>query len=153
MTLSDVDADLILCQNHLNATNTKGTKIESFLTQFLLIRICGIYEKEIKSIMDQRVNKYGDVELASFVMKTFRAYQHVKLDDIRGKILKKFGDDNIKSFNQKISGTKAEIWYGTLLSNRESAAHGGIINLTFDDLIKYHSEAKNVIITLAEVLN
>ena len=60
MALSDIDNELTACENHLNLTNTKGTDIESFLTQFLLVRICGQYEKEIRRIINERAHKFGD---------------------------------------------------------------------------------------------
>lgn len=32
------------CEEHLDATNTRSTEIESYLVQFLLVRICAEFE-------------------------------------------------------------------------------------------------------------
>lgn len=153
MTLADIENDLFTCTYHLNSTNTKGTDIESFLTQFLLVRICGQYEKEIERIINERCQKFGDVELASFIQKTFQSHQHLKLDDIRGKILKKFSNEMVTRFDTIIKNTEPEIRYRNIVTNRDAGAHGGTVNMTFDELLLSHNEAKKVLHILSEILN
>ena len=151
--MSDIEKSLIFCQNHLNTTNGKGTEIESYLTQFLLVSICGRYEKEIERIVNQRAEKSGDVELASFVKETMEAYKHLKLDAVRGKILKKFSEKYADLFDAKIMGKDSQIYYQNIVINRDASAHGGIVNMTFDDLVKAHGHAKEVLEALHDALN
>ncbi|MDH3277147.1 MAG: HEPN domain-containing protein [Nitrosopumilus sp.] len=152
MTLSDIENDLTTCIYHLNSTKTKGTLIESFLTQFLLVRICGQYEKEIERIVNERSQKFGDTDLAYFVKNTFQSHQHLKLDDIRGKILKKFNENMSIEFDSMIKNTEPEIRYRNIVTNRDAGAHGGTVNMTFDELILSHNQAKKVLEALSDVL-
>jgi len=153
LTLSDVENDIITCQYHLNLTNTKGTSIESFLIRFLLVRICGQYEKEIERIMNERAQKYGDLEIARFIGGTFESYKHLKLDAIRGKILKKFGGEILTIFNHKVKGKNFEIRFNNIITNRDSSAHGGLVNITFDELVISYNESKKVLVALEETLS
>ncbi len=153
MTLSDIDKNLLLCQKHLEDTNSKGSEVESFLTQFLLIHICGEYEKEIEKIVGQRAKKSSDVELATFVSETIEAYKHLKLEAIRGKILRKFSEKYVNHFDSKIKGSDSEIMYQNIITNRDSIAHGGNINMTLAELINSHDKAKLVLAALYDSLN
>ena len=68
MTLDDADTDLSLWNAHLDLTNTRQTVIESQLTKFLLVHVCGHYEMEIVKIMSKRVQRSGDRGVASYVI-------------------------------------------------------------------------------------
>lgn len=153
LTLLDIEKDLTLCQAHLDSTNNKGTEIESFLTQFLLVRICGQYEKEIAKIVNDRATRSGDKELALFVGKTVEAYKHLKLDSIRGNILRRFGSKYSDSFDTIIKDTEPAIRYQNIIENRDSSAHGGSIQMTFEELCISHNKAKEVLQALSDVLN
>jgi len=153
LSFTDIEHDLMLCKEHLDKTKTTGTEVESFLTHFLLINICGKYEKEIKRIVSKRANKSGDVELTSFIEETFESYKHLNLDDLRGKILRKFSDKYAVAFDKMIRGTVSELRYQSIVSNRHASAHGGNINMTLDDLVVAHKEAKLVLQALHDSLN
>jgi len=153
MTLQEIDDDLLLCQNHLDSTNTTNSIIETFLVKFLLVRICGEYEKEIENIMSIRIQQANDSKLASFIFSRFEAYKHLKIKDIRQNILARFAPSCLEHFNNSIAGTNIEQWCGSIVSNRDASAHGGIVNLPFDELVKFHTEAKNLFPALKNALN
>lgn len=163
MTLSDLDDELLLCQNHLNSSINPPKEIEFYLTQFLIVRICGQYEKEIQRIVNERASKTGDSELASFVTSRVAAYKHLDLDQLRGNVLSKFSPKYLDKFNSILKGTlpelspseksQTEISYTSIVSNRHSIAHGGSITLTLNELIKAHSHAKKVLDALSLALS
>jgi len=153
LTLSDLENDLILCQQHLETTNSKGTEIERFLTRFLIVHICGEYEKEIKRIVIQRAKQTGDNELASFVERTVEGFRNLKIDSIKGNILRRFSDNCAKTFEAKVKGTESEIRYGNIVTNRNLSAHGDPIHMTFDELIQSHQKAKDVLKAVSDALN
>lgn len=152
MTLSDLDTELLLCQNHLNSSINPPKEIEFYLTQFFIVRICGQYEKEIHRVVNERASKTGDEELASFVSSRLAAYKHLDLEQLRGNVLSKFSSKCLSTFNAMIQNKQPEISYTTIVSNRHSIAHGGTINLTLSDLIEAHSHAKQVLDALSVAL-
>jgi hypothetical protein len=141
-----------MCQKHLNDTNSIGTDIELFLTQFFLIRISSQYEKEIEQIIHHRAKKSNDIELASFVEETFQSFRHLRLKDLK-LMLGKFSETYLNEFNQKISVSNPDLMYMTIVSNRNLVAHGGMANMTFNDIITFHNGAKDMLKILSEVLN
>ena len=152
MSLLDVDHDLSVCESHLNQTSSKGTDIESFLTQFLLIRICAQFEQEIGSILIKRACQCNDPELINFIESRFKAYRHLKLKDLRN-ILGDFGNYQKDNFNQKIKGKEPEVRYDNIVNNRDSAAHRGTLQITFDELKTSYYEAKKVLIAFNSAVN
>lgn len=153
MTLSKLDNDLLLCQAHLTSTNSMGTEIESFLTKFLLVHICSEYEKEIKKIITDRAKQSNDKELISFIEKTIERIRNIKSDDLKGNILKRFSDDCLKRFNNKVGGKESLSRYESIIANRDQSAHGNSINITFNELIKSHEKAKEVLIAVSDAIN
>ena len=153
MSLENVDADLELCKKHLCETNSRGTKIESFLVRFLLVRICGEYEKEIKRIIHKRAAKNDDVEITSFTDSKLEAYKHLKIDDIRGNVLKKFSKSYLDNFDDMLCGNNIRNWYTSIIDNRNSSAHGNNIQVTFDELVMFHNTAKDLFPILEKALD
>ena len=84
MKLADVEAAIKLCEEHLKSTDTKGTEIESILTKYLLVYICGAYETEIKNMITLRAARAGDKEVESFVKNTIKTFRSLKIEDIKG---------------------------------------------------------------------
>lgn len=153
LTLKDLENDLILCKNHLDGTQNIPPEIGTFLTRFLLVHICGEYEKEVKRIVVERAQQSGDPELATYVEKSIKKVRNIKTSDLRGNILGRFNEDYADVFDRKIKGTEAEIRYNTIITNRDrGAAHGGTINMTFSELLEAHEKALDVLKAVEDAL-
>lgn len=107
MKLADVEAAIKLCEEHLKSTDTKGTEIESILTKYLLVHICGAYETEIKNMVTLRAARTGDREVESFVKNTIKTFRSLKIEEIKGN-LGRFSDGCKSIFDSKIKNTEAE---------------------------------------------
>jgi hypothetical protein len=152
MKLANVDAAIKRCEEHLNSTGTKGSEIESILTKYLLVYICGAYETEIKNMITLRAARTGDKEVESFVKNTVKAFRSLKIDDIKGSLLGRFSDGCKSIFDSKIHNTEAEIRYSNIITNRHLVAHGSEINITFDELVTSYQMAGNVLAAIKEAL-
>lgn len=152
MALADLDVIFDICQKHLAITNSNDTEIDSFLTQYLLVYICGEYEKEIKEIIKRRVDKTGDRELASFVAEKGDV-RSLRIGDLRGNILKPFSDKCAKLFDSKIKGTDSEIKYQNIVENRNLVAHGESVNMTFKELSESYRLATDVVKAVSDAIN
>jgi RiboL-PSP-HEPN len=151
-SLAEVEKAIALCDAHLKKTGTEGTEVELFLTQFLLIHICGAYEAAIKDMIVKRAKKSGDVHLASYIENDFRPYRHLKITDLCGNVLNKFSDKHKKDFLSKIEGTEAETRYSNIIQARHSSAHGGAINLTFQELVESFKQAEQILVALSQTI-
>lgn len=152
MVLSKAERNIFVCQKYIETTNAKGTEVESFLTQFLLVNICGEFEKDIKEMLFDRADKCGDPDVASYIKNSFDG-RSIKLGDIKGTILKKFNDKHGKTFDEKLKLGDAEVCYNNIIENRDSSAHGRSVNMSFDELIASYYPAKRVMTAMFEVLN
>jgi hypothetical protein len=152
MALADLDAIFDICQKHLSTTNSNDTEIDSFLTRYLLVYICGEYEKEIKEIIKRRVDKTDDKELASFVAEKVDV-RSLRISDIKGNILKPFSEKCVKFFDSKIRGGDSEIKYQNIVENRNLVAHGETVNMTFKELNESYKLATDVVKAISDAIN
>lgn len=151
MTLDDADTDLNLWNAHLDLTNTRQTVIESQLTKFLLVHMCGYYEVEIVEIMSRRVQRSGDRGVASYVTSLLERRAPIHPDSLKD-ILSGFGGGCLNKFRQ---GAKSDDLrrYKNVVLNRNKSAHGRYVNVTFDDICEHHASAKRVISAFERALD
>ena len=142
-TLDNADRDLRLWETHLDRTNTRYTVIESQLTKFMLVHICGHYEIEIVGIVSRRVQRSGDGGVASYVASLLKRNAPIHPDALKG-VLKGFGGECLDMFRR---GAKSDDLrrYENIVLNRNKSAHGLDVNVTFDDVREHHASAKRVI--------
>lgn len=144
MTIAELERDLQICYEHLEKTRSKNSDIDTFLTQFMLVRICGEYEIEIKRLINERVEKTGDFNLARFVKNKIDV-RSLLLSDIKGKIIKPLSSDDGNSFDNKTKNTEMAARYDNIVENRNYIAHGTFVNMTFSELMDSYNIAKGVI--------
>jgi hypothetical protein len=152
--VSDIQNVIKVCETHLAKSNLRGSEIESYLTRYLLVLICGDYENRIKRMILERVKRANDLDLASFVEKTYhKSYRGLKISDIRGNILERFSERHVAAFDQKIKlNDDPAIKYQNIVLNRHAIAHGQAANMTFDELVQSYKIAEKVLVLLGEVL-
>lgn len=151
MTISDLENCFNSCVNYVQTTKNLNAEIKSYLTEFLLIRICAEYEKEIKRIIVNRTELTGDMELASF-MKQKGDVRDLSTSALKGNILKPFSQKYGDLFDKMVAGTEYETRYNNIITNRNKAAHGGIVNMTFEELIQSYPLAKRIMDSMSKIL-
>ena len=152
MGLDEAEAEIERAIHHLDDTGNRETPIEALLTNALLVYVCGIYEKEIRRVVTSRARESGDTHLVRFVGSALDRRRHLKLEDLRGEILKKFGEEYLEEFNKRIKGTTYEMSYSNIITNRDCGAHGKSTNMTIDELKTQQREAQHVLAAFSDVL-
>ena len=109
-----------------------------------------VYEKEILRIVTSRARESGDSRLGSFVEGMLKRRQYLKLDDLRGEMLRKFGKEYGEKLDARVKGAEAS--YTAIIASRDSGAHGGPICVTIDQLEVYHLDARRVLAALSDIL-
>lgn len=147
----DVRRIVELCDG-LDDDNPDQRDVKKYLTQFLLIKVCGIYENEIDEIIRERASRSCDAEVVSFILNTVSAYKHLKLDSLKGNVVGKFSSERKKEFIERVDGSRAEAAYNSIVGARNAVAHGSNITMTFDEFKKKSRDADGVLADLAAVL-
>ena len=126
--------------------------VKKYLTQFLLIKACGIYENEIEAIIRKRASRSCDDEVVSFILNTMSAYKHLRLDSLKGNVVGKFSRERKKEFIERVDGSSAEAAYESIVGARNAVAHGSNTTMTYDEFKKKFRDAGGVLADLAAVL-
>lgn len=150
--LSDIKFMVQSCQEYLKKTNTEGTPLEAYLTKYLLIHIGAEYEKEFRRIVQRRAINNGDHELASFVIKKIDV-RSLRTRDLKANILDLFNERHSESFQKLLDKTPATSKYQNIITNRNLAAHGEPINMSFNELITTYESATEVLNIFSSILN
>ena len=151
--MSDINLNDIIskCENHLFDTETYGTNIECFLTEFLLITIHREYELYIKNCIINKISKStGDDEVISYVENLIKYKSGIKLDKIKN-ILKSFNANYAEKFADVISNSEIRS-YNSIISNRITVAHKKPVDMTISNLKDWHALAKNIPKKFSDVL-
>ena len=118
-------------------------RIKNLLTQALLILICAQFEKEITNFLTQRCASVSDEAIKNYISDHMQrsALRSLKVTDLSG-LLGKFDSSYKETFKQRISeNEQAATKYDSILTNRNSVAHGGRTSATFGDVKMYYKES------------
>ena len=91
----------------------------------------------------ERVRRSGDGGVASYVSSMLERHASIHPDSLKD-VLRRFGGDCLGVFLQD-SGSDSLRRYGSIVVNRNKSAHGGHIQMTFDDVCEYHDDATRLI--------
>ena len=150
MSLANVDSLIAECNKELKKDSNHF--LQNSLTEFLIVKICGYYEKEIERIFFKRISKSCDKQTISFFKSKFESWRHLKLENIIGELLGKYDENYKKEFNKLVDPFDKEK-YNSLVTNRDLIAHGKNIETTFHEICLYHQAALNIFECLDNVLN
>ena len=124
MTVTEVREALDHCESFLDSANARGTEIESFLTQYLLVAAYSTFESEVEAIAIDRAAKLSDAEAAHYVRSTHdNVVRGLRLTELSG-FAGRFGESNKESFSAVITNTAAHAAWDSLLNDRHASAHG-----------------------------
>lgn len=152
MKLNRIDHAIETCKQCLDNTEARGTEIESYLTRYLLILINVVFEDEIKKIVAGRAAQTEDPAIESFVNSAVeRLLRSIKISEISG-FLNKFGSEYKSDFSDKITNTRAETCFNTIINNRHLTAHTSGPTMTFNELITFYEEGHKVLDELGVVI-
>lgn len=119
-----------------------NSRIKDLLTQALLILICAQFEKEIVNFLTRRCASVSDEVVKSFIDDYIQgaALRSLRISHLSG-LLKKFDPSYKEMFLERINNNgQAKVTYDSILTNRNSVAHGEGTNATFEDVKKYYEK-------------
>ena len=153
MKLAQVDRAIEICEEHLDATGSRGTEVEAFLTRYLLILICASFEEEIERIVIKRLSESKDPHIESFAKSALNAvFRSLKTSEIAG-LLNRFSPDYKEEFHGRVAGTRAETFFNNIVLGRHFTAHSLGSNVTLGELVSFYEEGHTILDVVKEVCN
>jgi len=148
MQIPEVDQALSECNTHLDQDDGKyrGTQIERYLIEYLLILICGSLEDAIRRTLIEGVRKSRNKEFESFVQTSVDEYFKMNFDTTK-RYVKAFGTSIANAFDGYLR-TDPQIvsHYKSLVANRHDVAHRRkTITLSINDIEQYYKKAHLVV--------
>lgn len=124
------------CKRHIEENKLSGTRIESFLTQYLLVLLSADVQEEISKISIGAIKhstecNYLEKYVTNSVEKTFRS---VGVDKLSG-LLANFGEELKQEFNSRLD-EKDVSFYSNAIRARHEVAHKAGTSISFGDLEK-----------------
>ncbi|MGQ4808743.1 hypothetical protein NKDENANG_02131 [Candidatus Entotheonellaceae bacterium PAL068K] len=146
MRLTRIDQAIEVCQVHLENSGATGTEIEAYLTRYLLVLICAVFEEEIESRIVERAARSEDAGLESFVRSAVgQIFRSLKTSEIAG-LLNRFGVQYRERFRQELSNNeRAETFFNNIVTNRHDTAHSAGSNVSFAELVRFYAESHVVL--------
>jgi RiboL-PSP-HEPN len=153
MKLPQIDHAIEVCAKHLTDFKLFGTEIEIYLTGFLVVFICAVFEEHIEGLVNSRVSGSRDPALASFVRSaTSQLFRSMKSSEIVG-LLNRFGEQYGRQFRDAMNqNPRAETFFNNLVQKRHGTAHKAGSDLTFAEVVNFYSEAHTVLDAVARVI-
>lgn len=103
MKIKEVDELISQCTGYLDKTDGRGDLIESYLNQFLVVKMYRAFEEQIREIVVKRAEKSGDSEMVSYVRANHKHFRGIFTADIQDQILKKFSQTCSDEFQRKVA--------------------------------------------------
>ena len=121
------------CKNYLQNTGAWGTSVESYLTEHILVVLCGDMQQELYKIAEDRAQQSGDQALHEFVSgASVKILRSIRKKEI-AIFIRLFGNDFKEKFNASLDDRDVTI-YNNAVIQRNRVAHQGGGTMTFNEL-------------------
>ena len=126
-------------------------EIASYLSSFLAVMICGIYEDCIEHLISQRAAKAQDSEIHQYVESTvadsFRNPRFSRIVEVLTKFSRVYADNMRSSIEEK-----SRVALDSIVDNKNAIAHGRPSNVTLSDIKDYHRRCIPIFEVLERIL-
>jgi hypothetical protein len=123
------------CQDHLEATAARGTVIESYLTQHILVLFSADMQQAIYELLEKKSKQANQESMRLFISSAGKTLvRGVKKGTIAG-FVNHFGADAKQKFDNCLRDKEPEMTlYGNAIDNRDSVAHKQGAQVTFSEI-------------------
>lgn len=130
--------------------DTKDDEIKAHLSKYFCIRVSGYLENVIKNLVAQYSEGSSPQAISTYVQNTMRNVTNLSEDNLT-QLLKRFNSDWEVNFANQVSEQQLES-LNSLISNRNSIAHGQQDNISFRYIGQYYNDIKQVVLILKGII-
>jgi|GEM_PF-3363399 len=140
------------CDEFLSQSGAKGTVIEYYLAQYILVSLCSEVQQQVYSITEVKAGLVKPASLARYMKESVRF--HVKSANMEkiAAYLNHYGENVKGHFIQGSKGTTAKV-FGMAVENRKRVAHENGAKVTLDDVKEAYKAALDVVNIINQALD
>lgn len=126
-------------------------ELQAYLSSYLVVLICGIFEDCVEYLAGERAAKSGDKEVERFVRECISQFFRSPKFEYVCKLVGLFSDSYKKMLEKKIDG-QARTALGSIVTHKMSVAHGSPAKVTLGEVEKYYNTSKTLFDALEQIL-
>ena len=144
MRIDHIDRQLAVCQEHLEATDSFGTEIETLLTGALLVRIYAEFEQQIQAATVEKRDSIDDLAARSVFgeLAQVRGIRFRNLSELFAGLGEQYRADWAA---RQSENPRAITVYGFIVEQRHRTAHLAGTNATFQEVRAWY-EAGHIVL-------
>lgn len=131
-------------------SKVQDDEIKAHMSKYFCIKMSGYLENTIKILVANYSEKSSPQAISTYVQNSLKTTTNLSEDKLIS-LLKKFNDDWAVSFAEKINEQQIES-LNSIISNRNSIAHGQQDNISYQIISQYFSDIKQIIGILKEII-
>jgi hypothetical protein len=138
-------------ERHLVETSTKGSFVESLLSNHLVVLLCADMQQALYAIADEVASTSGDRRVAEFIRNSSRrVLRSVRKDEI-ATFVGLFGSDRKEALNGGLDDRDVTV-YNNAVSDRHDVAHKASSGVTLADVRAALGAARKILSRVETVL-
>lgn len=143
MRIDRIDRALERCEAYCRSGEV-DFEVESLLICSLLILTCSEFEKKYRDLIIERCSSVSDDSVRKYVGESTRI-RSMKITELAG-LLGRFGSSHREEFRRRLNENSIVMnMYDSILTNRNSVAHGEGSAASFEDVKRYYEEGHMVL--------
>lgn len=132
------------------STLDEGEIIKAHLARYLCVRTSGYLENVVKSLISNYCDGSSPQPIQTFVIKRTKHSTNLGYMKLL-RLLEEFSNEWKESFESRLTHQQ-KISLNSVVSNRNSIAHGNPDSITFNNIKDYYDDIKEVIIILTDII-
>ena len=153
--LPETEYGLSVCRSHLDTYSDTDPSIASFLTRYLVVRMCAEIEQAIDKMLRVKIQNEASAPVANFAFGTRKSLvNNARFAEI-GKLLELFGVDYKEQYEEHVRSSVEEgdiERLGNAVAARDATGHRAVPDLTFAELERAYIVAEKVVEAVAIAL-
>lgn len=134
----------------LKIESVNDDELKAHLSKYFCVSISGYLENVIKVLIAIYVEKGCPKPISNYIQQDIRGVTNLSVDKLL-KFLSKFNSEWESKFKEQISEKQLES-LNSIISNRNSIAHGQQDNISYKAISEYYIDLKEIVKLLIEVI-
>ena len=131
-------------------SKVQDDEIKAHMSKYFCIKMSGYLENTIKILVANYSGKSSPQAISTYVQNSLKTTTNLSEEKLIN-LLKKFNNDWADCFSKKVNEQQIES-LNSIISNRNSIAHGQQDNISYQTIGQYFSDIKQIILILKDII-
>lgn len=133
-----------------NIDTIKDDELKAHLSKYFCVRISGYLENVMKFLVANFSERSSPRPVSNYIQNDLKNLTNLSEEKMQ-KVLTKFSEDWCTNFMNKVSEQQLQS-LNSIISNRNSIAHGQQDNISFNVIGQYYADIKGIVKILQEII-